>query len=188
MRLARTQGSLTQVVFAVVIVAAWIGMAQAQELKIAKVDLEQVYRGSAKIRTALTDLQKVEVDGKAKLLGLTSEIKALEDRLKIEEKKLGAEEKKKLEEALLSKREEYQTERETLEVTLQFRRKNERNRFTKEIDEVVKSLAEKEGLTMVLKDQMFLYSKGVRDLTSDVIKALDAKPEPTEEPKQPERK
>jgi outer membrane protein len=188
MRLARVQGSVTQVALVALLAAAWIGVAQAQESKIAKVDLEQVYRGSAKIRTALTALQKVEVDGKAKLLGLTSEIKALEDRLKSEEKTLGAEERKKLEEALVSKREEHQTEKETLDVTLQFRRRNERTRFTKEIDEIVKSLAEKEGLTMVLKDQTFLYSKGVRDLTSDVIKALDAKPEPAEEPKQPGQK
>ncbi|MBM4325535.1 MAG: OmpH family outer membrane protein [Deltaproteobacteria bacterium] len=188
MRLARVRTSLAQLILVALIMAAWIGIAQSQELKIAKVDLDQVYRGSARIRTALTALQKVEVDGKAKLLGLNSEIKALEDRLKNEEKALTAEEKRKLEESLTSKREERQTEKETLEVTLQFRRRNERTRFTKEIDEIVKSLAEKEGFTVVVKDQMFLYSRGVRDLTSDVIKAMDAKPEPAEEPKQSDQK
>lgn len=146
------------------------------EMKIAKVNLSAVSENSTRIKAAMEDMKKVQLESAPKLTVLSNEIKKLEDQLQAGEATLPKEEKDKLENEIQTKRQEMQQEQQSIRVKLAFKQKSLGNVVRTQLNEILEKIAKEEKYNAILSSDVVLYSDGVPDLTEKVTKALDAMP------------
>lgn len=146
------------------------------ELKIAKVNLAAVSEHSTRIKNAMEDIRKVQMEVGPKIAALAGDIKKIEEQLKTGGASLSKEEKEKLENELNTKKQEIQQEQQGAKVKMSFKQQSISNVIKTQLQEVLQKEAKEGGYSVILNSDSVLYSDGVTDLTEKVTKALDAMP------------
>ncbi len=147
----------------------------AEDLKIAKVSYQTIFKNSARVKAELEALKTVREEGSPKIASLSAEVKAVDEQLK--KAGLKAEEKKKLETDRQNKLQELQSEQQSVRVRIAFKQRSFQNILTKQIEEVLAKIAKEKNLQAVFVQESLAYSgAGVLDLTDRVTKDLDAMP------------
>ncbi|MEJ2717519.1 MAG: OmpH family outer membrane protein [Deltaproteobacteria bacterium] len=159
---------------AMVVAVSFPGFARADEAGLGSIDLRKVYQSSVRIKAAVESIQKLEVDSKANLERIISEVKALEAKLKEGKQTQKKEEKEKLEAKLKAKQDQLKEERQALRVKLAFKHKSVETEIRVKVKEAIDKAAQEANLKGVISDTVLLYSKGMPDITDNVLKFLDA--------------
>ena len=146
------------------------------ELKIAKVNLQAVTETSTRVKNAMEEMKKIQMESVPKLTVIGNEIKKLEERLKAGETSLSKEDKEKLENELNAKKQEIQQEQQSAKVKLAFKQKSFSNVMRTQLNEVIDKLAKEGGYSIIMNSDTLLYSNGIPDLTEQITKTLDAMP------------
>ena len=171
----------------------WHNVSPAAEMAIAKVNMQTLFKQSASIRASFQETEKTTAEAASQLEKLSLEISALEQALEKEKGKEPSAERQELEKNLKTKKENLKSEAEATRARLRLKRVSEENMVNMRIREIVARIAREEKLTLVIPEQMALYSQGVPDITSKVLKALDAgvadkkkeEKQPTPQPEEP---
>jgi Skp family chaperone for outer membrane proteins len=148
----------------------------ATEFKAGKISLSDVYRTSAKVKNAMQELKKMQLDAEAQTVPLKEQIGKIHEKLKSAEPPLPQEEKEKLQTQLKEKVQEIENIQQAVNAKLSFKQKSIQNSFLNQIKEVFQKLGEKNGLNAIFGSEMLLYSKDVTDLTAEAVKELEALP------------
>lgn len=154
----------------------------AEDGKMATISLENVYKGSSRLKAAVEEVNKLRTEIAGKMATISSAAKIIQDKLEKEASNLKPDEKKKLEEDLQAKRVEYETEEQNLRVKISFKQKSVQNVLKVQVPEVVEKIAKQKGVNLVFWDQSLAYSKGVPDISADVAQELDKLPAPEKGP------
>jgi outer membrane protein len=153
------------------------------ELKIGKVNLQAVTENSVRVKNAMEEIRKIQMESVPKLTVLGNDMKKIEEQLKAGEAKLSKEEKEKLEKEIDAKREEMQQEQQSAKMKVAFKQKSFSNVIRTQLQEVIEKLAKEGGFSIIVNNETLLYSDGVPDVTEQVTKALDAMPAMENPPK-----
>lgn len=152
------------------------GPGYAEDLKIAKVSYQDIFKNSGRVKAELESLKKLREEGSPKIASLTAEVRAIDEQLK-KENSLKPEEKQKLEADRQNKVQELQSEEQSVRVKVAFKQRSFQNILTKQIEEVLAKIAKEQNLQAVFVQESLAYaSNGVPDLTDRVTKELDAMP------------
>lgn len=152
------------------------GISFSAELKIGTVNLAAVTENSTRVKNAMEEIKKIQMESAPKLAMLSGEIKKIEDELKAGEASLSKVDKEKLENDINAKRQEIQQEQQGARVKAAFRQKSTGNVIRTQLKEIIEKLAKEGSYTIIMNSETVLYSAGVPDLTEQVTKALDAMP------------
>jgi outer membrane protein len=163
-----------------VVLALTFGLpAGATELKIGVVEPQKVLDGTKagkKVKGKLEDYQK----SAQKMLDLEAEeLKKMQEELVKQGSVLSADAKKDKEESLRRKEIEYQRKFAQLNQEFQVKKREVLEEFSKNLEQVVREIADREKLTLVVEKgengagALVIYSHPSLDLTDRVIKELD---------------
>jgi Skp family chaperone for outer membrane proteins len=158
-------------------------LSHAADFKAGKVHLVDVWRSSTKVKTAMEELKKFQVDADAKTVPMKERVGTIHEQLKSADKPVTPEEKDKLQTELKEKLQEIENVQQAAKAKITFKQKSIQNSFLNQVGEVLKKLGEKDGLSAIFGSETILYSNAVADLTAEVVKELDAMP-PFESSKQ----
>ena len=168
-------------VLAAAIALAFVLPAGATELKIGVVEPQKVLDGTKsgkKIKDSLADYVK----SRQKIIDMEEEdLKKLEEDVVKQGSVLSAEAKKEKEESFRRKMVEYQRKVTQLNQEVQAKKKEVLDEFNKNLEQVIKGIAEKEKLSLVVERSdngagaLAIYYSPSLDLTDRVIKELDSK-------------
>ena len=167
-------------------VAGWIllgalltgGPAQsADSIKIGYVDAQKVLDNTKAGKKAKDNMQEF-LKSRQKIIDLDeSEIKQIQDDLGRQAAVLSAEARREKEDALQRKFMEYQKKAGELNKEVQGKNKEIFERFNKDLEGVVKKVAEREGYSLVIDSNaeggVLLYAKDSWDLTEAVVKEFE---------------
>jgi outer membrane protein len=149
----------------------------ADSLKIGYVDAQKVLDGTKAGKKAKADMEEF-VKSRQKIIDLDeSEIKQLQDDLTRQAAVLSPEARKEKEDALQRKVMEYQKRAGELNKEVQDKKKEVLDNFNKDLEGIVKKVAERDGYTYVIdrnaEGGVLLYAKDSLDLTGDVVKEFE---------------
>lgn len=148
----------------------------ADDLKIAKVSYQNIFKNSVRVKAELQSLKKIREEGSPKIASLSTEVKAIEEQLK-KGKDLKPEEKKKLETDRQSKLQDIQSEQQSVRVKIAFKQRSFQNILTQQIEKVLQKIAKEQNIQAIFVQESLAYaSDKVTDLTPVVTKELDAMP------------
>jgi Skp family chaperone for outer membrane proteins len=194
------RGSACLIAAAVVtaVTLAFSGMSSAADLKLGKIQLNEIFTKSKRIREAVKEVKQMQQDAQAKMMDLQLRARAIESKLGDKTSTFDQATQDKLKLQLAEKQEELQALQQNLSYRIAFKKGNIQKQFEKELNMIVSKIAKERGLTMVMSDQGIVYSdKSVVDLTKVVLSALDAmapakkdtpaKPGPTGKPGGPQK-
>lgn len=148
----------------------------AADFKAGKINLLDVYRTSDKVKNAMEELKKMQLDADTQMIPLKEQIGKIHEKLKSTEPAVAQEEKDKLQTQLKEKVQEIDNIQQAMRAKLSFKQKSIQNSFINQIKEVYTKLGEKNGLNAIFSSEMLLYSKDIVDLTADAVKELEALP------------
>jgi len=160
--------------------APWVP-AWGTELKIGVVEPQKILDGTKagkKIKDSLAEYVKV----RQKLIDQEEEdLKKIEEDLVKQGAVLSPEAKKEKEDSFRRRMVEYQRKVQQLNQEVQVKKKEILDEFNKSVEQIVRSIADKEKFTLVVEKSeneagsLIIYSHPSLDLTERVIKELDAK-------------
>ncbi|MBI5251877.1 MAG: OmpH family outer membrane protein [Desulfomonile tiedjei] len=176
----------TAIIFALVVLGTtiFVGAGFAADLKIAKINLAAVTENSTRVKNAMEEIKKIQMESAPKLTVLSGDIKKIEEELKAGEASLSKENKEKLENEINTKKQEIQQEQQSVRVKVAFKQKSVSNVIRTQLKETLEKLAKDGGYSVIMNSDVILYSDGVPDVTEQVTKALDAMPAMENVPKQ----
>nr|WP_083835080.1 OmpH family outer membrane protein [secondary endosymbiont of Heteropsylla cubana] len=125
--------------------------------------------------------QRVEIAKKLEkeFEGRATELQSMERDLQINMQRLQngsatmqSSERLSLENALIAQRENFSTKAQAFEQENRYRQTEERNKILKQIEEVVKNIAIKEGYNIVIDANAVAYAVKSNDITDDVLKQV----------------
>jgi outer membrane protein len=156
---------------------AGISVHAAESLKIGTINAQKVLDGTKAGKKAKTTMEEY-VKSRQKIIDLEEqEIKGLEEELAKQGPVLSAEAKKDKQEMFQRKMMDYQKKVAELNKEVQTKKKDVLDDFNKSLEQVVKTIAEKEGYTVILdrntEGGAILYAKESVDLTDKVIQEFD---------------
>lgn len=153
-----------------------VGPGYAEDLKIAKVSYQDIFKNSVRVKAELESLKKLTEEGSPKIASLSAEVKAIDEQLK-KGKDLKPDEKKKLETDRQSKVQDLQSEQQSIRVKIAFKQRSFQNILTKQIEDILAKIAKEQNLQAIFVQESLAYSSSsVGDLTAKVTKELDAMP------------
>jgi len=171
------RSSVAAAVFAatLALTLAFCGEPEAQDLKLAQISVEAVFKNSVKVKAAVGEINKLEAEMAPRLNGLQAEAEKLRERFNKEKESLKPDEKDKLEKEFTTKLDEARALQQALKAKLAVKSRSLQSAFRTELEQIVAQVAKEEGCTAVFPKESFLYSTGVPDITEKVIKAMDAR-------------
>ena len=164
-----------------VFMLGFVPAAEAMEVKIGVVEPQKIFEGTKKgkkIKEMLADYVQVR---QRVIESEEADLKKLEEELVNQGSVLSASAKTEKEQTFQQKMAAYQRRVQDLEGEVQTKRREVLGDFTKVIEQVVREIAEKEKIILVLEigglntGAPILYYQDSLDLTARVIKALDGK-------------
>ncbi len=183
MKAGRSYMIPTMITLALIGALVWSDVCSAEEMKFGTIDMEMIYRNSARLRTLGQSLQQLQADSRAKLEAVSSDVEQIEKKLESEKEPPSAEEKAKLQAQLKEKQEALEHQKQAVRVQLGLKGRSVRNSAKIIIREAIAKVAKDKGFTAVFVNEALPYSEGLPDITPDVIKSLDSAPEiPTAPP------
>ena len=172
------KGCRTAIV-AAILALLWSGTAHAADLKIGVIEPQKVLDGTRngkKIKDSLQDYVK----SRQKIIDLEEEeLKKIEEDLVKQSAVLSADAKKEKEETFRKRMMEYQRKVAQLNQEVQNKKKEVLDEFNKGLEQIVKGIADKEKLSLVVEKgdngagALVVYSHPSLDITDRVIKELD---------------
>jgi outer membrane protein len=183
MRLPERTITITWIFLCVTAIVLAAGTGFAQNLKIAVVDLNKVYKESVRVKNLSDEINQIRSEASPKIAALTGDLKKIDDQLSKGKDSLKPEEKDKLENDRKNKLEELQNEQQSITVKISFKQKSLQNVFRSQLNQVIEKVAKDEGLNLVLLREAVLFSQGTTDVSDKIAKALDAMPALEQEPK-----
>jgi outer membrane protein len=155
--------------------------AAAVEIKIAVVNPQDVLNGTKKGKTIKDMLAEYVQTRQRVIQSEEAELKKLEAELVSQGPVLSASAKQEKQQAYQQHLAAYDRRLQELEGEVQAKKRDALGEFTRDIEQAVQQIAEKENIVLVLEKgrtgaaTLILYNQDSLDLTSRVIKALDSK-------------
>ena len=159
---------------AVAVVAAALGTAQAQELKIGYVNSERVLREAAPAKAALARMESDFSKRDRDLNDQGAKLKAAADKLEKEAPTLSEGERNRRQRELVEQDRDLQRKRREFQEDLNQRRNEETAGLVERANKVIKQIFDNEKYDLILQDVVFAGPRV--DITEKVIKALNAAP------------
>ena len=172
------KGCRTAIV-AAILALLWSGTAHAANLKIGVIEPQKVLDGTRNGKKIKDSLQEY-VKSRQKIIDLEEEeLKKIEEDLVKQSAVLSADAKKEKEETFRKRMMEYQRKVGQLNQEVQNKKKEVLDEFNKGLEQIVKGIADKEKLSLVVEKgdngagALVVYSHPSLDITDRVIKELD---------------
>ena len=172
------KGCRTAIV-AAILALLWSGTAHAADLKIGVIEPQKVLDGTRNGKKIKDSLQEY-VKSRQKIIDLEEEeLKKIEEDLVKQSAVLSADAKKEKEETFRKRMMEYQRKVGQLNQEVQNKKKEVLEEFNKGLEQIVKGIADKEKLSLVVEKgdngagALVVYSHPSLDITDRVIKELD---------------
>jgi outer membrane protein len=172
------KGCRTAIV-AAILALLWSGPAHAADLKIGVIEPQKVLDGTRNGKKIKDSLQEY-VKSRQKIIDLEEEeLKKIEEDLVKQSAVLSADAKKEKEETFRKRMMEYQRKVGQLNQEVQNKKKEVLEEFNKGLEQIVKGIADKEKLSLVVEKgdngagALVVYSHPSLDITDRVIKELD---------------
>ena len=172
------KGCRTAIV-AAILALLWSGTAYAADLKIGVIEPQKVLDGTRNGKKIKDSLQEY-VKSRQKIIDLEEEeLKKIEEDLVKQSAVLSADAKKEKEETFRKRMMEYQRKVGQLNEEVQNKKKEVLDEFNKGLEQIVKGIADKEKLSLVVEKgdngagALVVYSHPSLDITDRVIKELD---------------
>ena len=159
---------------AVAVVAAALGTAQAQELKIGYVNSERVLREAAPAKAALARMEADFSKRDRDLNDQGAKLKAAADKLEKDAPTLSEAERNRRQRELVEQDRDLQRKRREFQEDLNQRRNEETAGLVERANKVIKQIFDNEKYDLILQDVVFAGPRV--DITEKVIKALNAAP------------
>ena len=172
------KGCRTAIV-AAILALLWSGTAHAADLKIGVIEPQKVLDGTRNGKKIKDSLQEY-VKSRQKIIDVEEEeLKKIEEDLVKQSAVLSADAKKEKEETFRKRMMEYQRKVAQLNQEVQNKKKEVLDEFNKGLEQIVKGIADKEKLSLVVEKgdngagALVVYSHPSLDITDRVIKELD---------------
>ena len=172
------KGCRTAIV-AAILALLWSGTAHAADLKIGVIEPQKVLDGTRNGKKIKDSLQEY-VKSRQKIIDLEEEeLKKIEEDLVKQSAVLSADAKKEKEETFRKRMVEYQRKVGQLNQEVQNKKKEVLEEFNKGLEQIVKGIADKEKLSLVVEKgdngagALVVYGHPSLDITDRVIKELD---------------
>ena len=172
------KGCRTAIV-AAILALLWNGTAHAADVKIGVIEPQKVLDGTRNGKKIKDSLQEY-VKSRQKIIDLEEEeLKKIEEDLVKQSAVLSADAKKEKEETFRKRMMEYQRKVAQLNQEVQNKKKEVLDEFNKGLEQIVKGIADKEKLSLVVEKgdngagALVVYSHPSLDITDRVIKELD---------------
>jgi len=166
-------------IVAAILALLWSGTAHAADLKIGVIEPQKVLDGTRNGKKIKDSLQEY-VKSRQKIIDLEEEeLKKIEEDLVKQSAVLSADAKKEKEETFRKRMMEYQRKVGQLNQEVQNKKKEVLDEFNKGLEQIVKGIADKEKLSLVVEKgdngagALVVYSHPSLDITDRVIKELD---------------
>jgi len=149
----------------------------ADSVKIGYVDAQKILDDTKAGKKAKADMEEF-VKSRQKIIDIDeSEIKQLQDDLTRQTAVLSPDARREKEDALQRKVVEYQKRAGELNKEVQSKKKEVLDNFNKDLEDIVKKVAERGGYVMILdrnaEGGVLLYAKDSLDLTGEVVKEFE---------------
>lgn len=166
-------------IVAAILVWGWTAPSSAAELKIGVLEPQKVLDGTKNGKKIKDSLQEY-LKSRQRIIDLEEEeLKKMEEDLVKQSAVLSAEAKKDKEETFRKRYMEYQRKVNQLTQEVQAKKKEVLEEFNKSLEQIVKGIADKDRLTLVVEKgdngagALVVYSHPSLDITDRVIKELD---------------
>lgn len=148
------------------------GVAQAQEVKIAVVDVRVVFDQLPQSRDIAKTIELEFEERMNRLREMEEEMTKKQEQLQRDEAIMSQDELQKSAMDLQQMYQEYQERREVFTEQLQRRRNEERNRVLGQIQQVINDLAERDGYDVVLESGSAVFVRNQFDITEKVLERM----------------
>lgn len=162
---------LTATLFGAALLAANLGLAQAEELKIGFVNAARVLEEAPQAEAARAQLEKEFSPRDKKLLAAQKEVKDMEDKLTRDGAIMSESERHKLEREIIDRKRDLKRESEDFREDLNIRRNEAFEQLRRRVQDVVINLAKEQKFDLIVSDGVVYFSDRV-DITDQVIKRL----------------
>ena len=166
-------------IVAAILVWGWTAPSSAAELKLGVLEPQKVLDGTKNGKKIKDSLQEY-LKSRQRIIDLEEEeLKKMEEDLVKQSAVLSAEAKKDKEETFRKRYMEYQRKVNQLTQEVQAKKKEVLEEFNKSLEQIVKGIADKDRLTLVVEKgdngagALVVYSHPSLDITDRVIKELD---------------
>lgn len=166
---------LSGLFFVLLLGGGWAGMAQAQSLKVAVVDLNMAMNEVEEGKAAIAKLEKRFNDKKDALERQGKEIQDLKADLDLKGNILSEEAKKDRMQQIQEKMMEFQQAQFDADQEMAGLRNQLQTELADKLREVCANIAKKQGYTLVVEKGVVWYSLPEYDITDQVIAAYNAK-------------
>ena len=151
---------------------AGVVSANAAEMKIAVVDVNQVIQQSSKMKTVADQMSKEFKPRQEKIVKLQKQLKTDLEKLQRDETVMSNTEKKKLQDKIVSTKRELQRTEEDFQQDLNREQGREMEKFTANFKVAVDKIAKNGHYNLILQKNSVPYADANIDITDQVIKAL----------------
>jgi Skp family chaperone for outer membrane proteins len=173
----RTMGTaVVSIPICLILCVAWIGSSFAGGTTIAKMSLNRLNQDSKTIQSVLKDFKRKENSSRAGLRAMAEELQSVQKKARNDKTDLSKDEQKKLALQLKAKREAFDQASREARLKLSFYRKSVQRTLRRRIRDIIKKIAKKEGVSVVMREESLLYSSGIPDISEKVIAELDSVP------------
>lgn len=162
---------LTASLFGAALLAANLGLAQADELKIGFVNAARVLEEAPQAEAARSQLEKEFSPRDKKLLSSQKEVKDLEDKLTRDGAIMSESERHKLERDIIDRKRDLKREQEDFRDDLNIRRNEAFEQLRRRVSEVIINLSKEQKFDLIVSDGV-VYASDRIDITDQVIKRL----------------
>lgn len=153
-------------------VAAFAGMAQAQEFKLGFVNTERIFREAATAKQAQAKLEQEFSRREKELVDTGNNLKLASEKFEREAPTLAESQRTSRQKQLVDQDREFQRKRREFQEDLNARKNEEQQIVVERANRAVKQVAESEKYDVIFQEAVYIHPK--HDITEKVIKALNA--------------
>jgi outer membrane protein len=164
--------TLTNRLYAAILLAALTVGAHAQEFRVGFVNTDRIFKEAATAKAAQSKLEQEFSKREKELIDLGVSIKAQADKLERDAPTLSESQRNTRQRQLVDQDREFQRKRREFQEDLNSRKNEELQMVLERANKVVRQVAETEKYDLVLQDAVYINPK--HDITDKVIKALNA--------------
>ncbi len=153
-------------------VAAFTGLAQAQDFKLGFVNTERIFREAATAKQAQAKLEQEFSRREKELVDTGNNLKLASEKFEREAPTLAESQRTSRQKQLVDQDREFQRKRREFQEDLNARKNEEQHIVVERANRAVKQVAESEKYDVIFQEAVYIHPK--HDITEKVIKALNA--------------
>lgn len=159
---------------AAVLLMTGVSIAQAADIKIGIVDMQQIMTKSKQAEKLRADLEKRFSPKKADLQKSADAFKADVEKLKRDEAVMSSADKDKLQKKLMDQQQSLQTRQQSLQKDAMSAQNEAIQSLIDNVKTAVKKIAAEDKLTVVIAKEAAIYQDDSLDVTAKVLKKMDS--------------